>query len=73
MEEEEEWDYNEPDAHSCAANADYYGICQVCGAIVHGTPADYDLHGYDPPDPCERYNPFTDEFEEIEDVDPYEY
>lgn len=41
--------FNEdPDAHSCAAEADAYGICTWCGAIVHGTSADYELHGYDP-------------------------
>ena len=43
----DDWD---PDAHSCRANADNYGICTVCGAIVSGTLADYELHGYDPPD-----------------------
>ena len=40
----------DPDAHSCRAEADACGICSVCGAIVHGTSADYELHGYDPPD-----------------------
>ena len=39
----------EPDAHSCCAESDEYGICQVCGAIVSGSLADYELHGYDPP------------------------
>ena len=39
----------EPDAHSCSANADAYGYCQICGAIVHGSCADYEEHGYDPP------------------------
>ena len=38
------------DAHSCSAEANEYGICSVCGAIVHGSLADYELHGYDPPD-----------------------
>lgn len=38
----------EPDAHSCRANASSYGVCTVCGAIVSGTLADYELHGYDP-------------------------
>lgn len=43
--------YNEePDSHSCSANADSYGYCQVCGAIVHGSLADYEEHGYDPPE-----------------------
>ena len=37
------------DAHSCRAEADAYGYCQVCGAIVHGSAADYEEHGYDPP------------------------
>ena len=39
----------EPDAHSCRAEMNDYGICSVCGAIVCGSAADYDLHGYDPP------------------------
>ena len=43
-------DSEDPDAHSCSACADDYGLCSVCGAIVHGTSADYELHGYDPPD-----------------------
>lgn len=38
------------DSHSCRENASAYGICEVCGAILPGTPADYDLHGYDPPE-----------------------
>ena len=38
----------DPDAHSCRAEANEYGICQCCGAIVSGTIADYELHGYDP-------------------------
>lgn len=45
MHEEHEEEY---DAHSCRAERDEYGICSVCGAIVHGTSADYELHGYDP-------------------------
>ncbi len=39
----------EPDAHSCREYADAYGYCQVCGAVVHGSLADYEIHGYDPP------------------------
>ena len=39
----------EPDAHSCRAEMNDYGICSVCGAIVCGSLADYDLRGYDPP------------------------
>ena len=42
--------HEEYDAHSCSAEADEYGFCSVCGAIVHGSQADYELHGYDPPD-----------------------
>ena len=42
--------HEEYDAHSCSAEADEFGFCTVCGAIVHGSQADYDLHGYDPPD-----------------------
>ena len=40
----------EYDAHSCRAEADEFGFCTVCGSIVHGSQADYELHGYDPPD-----------------------
>ena len=42
----------EPDAHSCREYADADGYCQVCGAVVHGSPADYEIHGYDPPGTC---------------------
>lgn len=42
----------DPDTHSCRAEADSSGYCQVCGAIVHGSPADYEEHGYDPPGTC---------------------
>lgn len=42
--------HEEYDAHSCSAEADEFGFCTVCGAIVHGSQADYELHGYDPPD-----------------------
>ena len=42
----------EPDAHSCREYADAEGYCQVCGAIVHGSSADYEIHGYDPPGTC---------------------
>ena len=38
------------DIHSCRENASAYGICEVCGRILPGTAADYDLHGYDPPE-----------------------
>ena len=40
----------EPDAHNCRENANSYGYCQICGAIIHGSAADYDVHGYDPPE-----------------------
>ena len=43
-------DPDDPDAHSCSANADADGYCKICGAVVHGSLADYDLHSYDPPD-----------------------
>ena len=46
--EESKTQYEEPDVHCCRLEASDYGICQVCGAIVPGTSADYDLHGYDP-------------------------
>ena len=48
----DEWD---PDAHSCRAEANDYGICTWCGAIVSGTSADYELHGYDPPEIDRRW------------------
>lgn len=44
----EEIQYDEIDVHCCRLEASDYGICQVCGAIVSGTSADYELHGYDP-------------------------
>ena len=40
----------EPDAHSCRENSDSYGYCQICGSIIHGSPADYEEHGYDSPE-----------------------
>ena len=43
----DDWD---PDAHSCRAEANDYGICQWCGRIISGSSADYELHGYDPPE-----------------------
>lgn len=42
--------YEEPDAHSCREHMNAEGFCTWCGAIVHGTSADYSIHGYDPPD-----------------------
>ena len=36
----------EPDAHSCRAHADADGVCQWCGAVIHGSYADHELHGY---------------------------
>jgi len=50
-----QWDSSpelDPDAHSCREYADADGYCQVCGAVVHGSPADYEIHGYDPPGTC---------------------
>ena len=47
-----EFPYEDPDIHSCRAEADLSGYCQVCGAIVHGSFADYEEHGYDPPGTC---------------------
>lgn len=40
----------EEDAHDCREHDNGYGICSWCGAIIPGTLADYDLHGYDPPE-----------------------
>ena len=40
--------HEEYEAHSCSAEADEYGFCSVCGAIVHGSQADYELSGCDP-------------------------
>lgn len=48
--ERKECELHEPDTHSCRAEADEYGYCQVCGSIVHGSLADYEEHGYDPPE-----------------------
>lgn len=42
--------HEEYDAHSCSAEADEFGFCTVCGAIVHGSQADYELYSYDPLD-----------------------
>ena len=36
------------DAHNCRENASPNGICMVCGAILKGSSADYEQHGYDP-------------------------
>ena len=36
----------EADAHSCSAHADADGVCQWCGAVIHGSNADHELHGY---------------------------
>lgn len=36
------------DAHSCREHMNDYGICQWCGAVVWGTPADYDFHDREP-------------------------
>ena len=38
----------EPDSHSCRANADASGFCSVCGAIVRGSIADYAFCGFYP-------------------------
>lgn len=37
--------YDEPDAHSCRANADLYGYCQICGAVIYGSSAYSELYG----------------------------
>lgn len=37
------------DSHSCRANADAWGYCQVCGAIVYGSVAYCEEYGCDPP------------------------
>ena len=36
------------DAHVCSDDSGY-GCCSICGAIIHGSCADYELHSYDPP------------------------
>lgn len=36
------------DAHCCNEEISDYGICTACGAIIRGSNADYELHGYDP-------------------------
>lgn len=40
----------EPDAHSCRAEADDYGYCTWCGALVYGTSAYYEETASDPPE-----------------------
>ena len=47
---DEEEHCENPDTHSCREHMNADGICTWCGAIVHGTSADYSLHSYDPPD-----------------------
>ena len=43
-------DFNEdPDSHSCSAEADSHGYCQVCGSTVYGSAAYYEETGSDPP------------------------
>ncbi|WP_251616340.1 hypothetical protein [Pumilibacter muris] len=58
---------DEPDAHSCSAEADASGVCQVCGALVYMSPAYCDAYGCDPPERRTRYNSFTDCIEDIDD------
>lgn len=36
----------EADAHSCVADADEFGHCRTCGAIVPGSYADHKEHGW---------------------------
>ena len=40
--------YFEPDAHSCRAEADMYGYCTVCGAVIYGSSAYLEMTGSDP-------------------------
>lgn len=42
--------YDDYDAHSCSANADADGYCQVCGAIVPGSYAYYETYGGEYPE-----------------------
>lgn len=43
-------DFNDDfDAHSCAAEADSFGVCSVCGATVYGSVAYCEERGCDPP------------------------
>lgn len=44
------------DAHSCRAEADAYGVCQWCGALVYGSPAYCEAHGCDPVSPEDYWN-----------------
>ncbi|MBP3605379.1 MAG: hypothetical protein J6J66_02155 [Clostridia bacterium] len=39
----------DPDAHSCRAEADEWGHCRFCGATVYGSAAYYEECGADPP------------------------
>lgn len=43
------FDLEDPDAHSCRAEADEWGHCRFCGAIVYGSAAYYEECGADPP------------------------
>lgn len=46
LEKYDEVSDEEVDAHSCSAHADADGVCQWCGAVIHGSIADHELHGY---------------------------
>jgi len=35
------------DSHSCYANADAYGCCQVCGAVIYGSYGYRQLYGWE--------------------------
>ena len=45
IEQEEFYQPEDADAHSCNMNADWYGYCQICGAVIYGSPAYSELYG----------------------------
>lgn len=53
-------EYFDPDAHSCRDNMDENGFCTICGAVVPGTWAYYELYGGEPPESNSPYSDFPD-------------
>lgn len=45
IEQEEYQSYEDLDAHCCSMNADLYGYCQICGAVIYGSYAYSELYG----------------------------
>lgn len=38
----------EKEGHLCEEHQDAYGICRICGRVIPGTPAAFDLLGEEP-------------------------